>query len=132
MARRPRPWVLVAAGAALVVAIVAVVVWARGGDGFAEFEVTSNDGTVTHEYVIPDGTAARIASGQTVEVVPEFLHAKVGDTLRIRNDDTEQATVGIFYVTPGQTVTMRFTEPGRLEGLCDVHPSGKFVIDVAA
>lgn len=98
----------------------------------ATLEVVTRPGAATHEYVIPAGTAARIAAGEAVDIVPARLEVRVGDTLRIRNEDSEQARVGIFTVGPHEKVTMRFSTPGELVGSCDVHSSGTFTIDVKA
>lgn len=128
---RPRagPWLVALVGIVVIVVLVTVALFRSRGPT-ATVERASDREQVTHEYVIPGGTAARIADGETVEIVPERLVVQVGDTVRIRNDDTEASNVGIFYVRPGETVTMRFSTPGLLEGVCDVHPSGQFVIDV--
>ncbi|MBS1837465.1 MAG: hypothetical protein JST64_07180 [Actinobacteria bacterium] len=98
----------------------------------AGLEVVSGRDAVDHSFVVPAGAAARTARGEDLGIVPGRLDVRVGDTIRIRNDDDVEAKVGIFTVAPHSTVTMRFTSAGRLEGSCDVHPSGQFVIDVAA
>jgi plastocyanin len=85
---------------------------------------------VTHEYVIPSGTSQRALSGEKISIVPQELKVKVGDTIRIRNEDVYGSQVGIFHVGAGETVTMKFTTPGTLTGACDIHPSGKFTIEV--
>lgn len=113
---------------ALLVAVVPLVA-ACGREG-AKVEVVGGSGPVTHEYVIPFGTYKRLQGGETIELVPQTLKVKVGDSIRIRNDDAYGSQVGIFHVGAGETVTMKFKTPGRLEGECDVHPSGKFVIEV--
>lgn len=115
--------------AALVLVLVPLVV-ACGGDEGAKVEVVGGSDPVTHEYVIPFGTYKRLQGGERVELVPQTLRVKVGDSIRIRNDDSYGSQVGIFHVGAGETVTMRFKTPGVLEGECDVHPSGKFIIDV--
>lgn len=124
-------WAVALAGVMTVAVLVAVAVRASG-DREATVERASDREQVTHEYVIPAGTSARIAAGEVVEIVPQRLVVGVGDTVRVRNEDVEASNVGIFYVRPGETVTMRFSSPGVLEGVCDVHPSGQFVIDVRA
>jgi plastocyanin len=111
-----------------------IVLWAMTAaacsSDSSRFQVTGNEGAVTHEFVIPAGTAERTARGETVNVVPERLDVKVGDTLRIRNEDVSSQEVGIFNVGAGETVTMKFTTPGKLSGECTIHPSGAFTIQV--
>lgn len=83
-----------------------------------------------YDYLIPAGTAARIAAGRPFDVVPQRLDVKVGETIRIRNQDSVGAEVGVFFVGPGETVSMKFTKPGVLRGKCTVHRSGEFTINV--
>jgi len=117
------------------VVIATVVMGSRGTDSADDrpgIEVVSGRSSVTHSFVVPPGASARTAQGEDLGIVPQVLEVRVGDTIRIRNDDDVYARVGIFSVAPHSTVTMRFTTPGHLEGACDVHPSGRFAIEVAA
>lgn len=88
------------------------------------------DPSYDYEYVIPFGTGRRLDGGEKLSIVPGVLDVKVGQRIRIRNDDVRGAAVGIFWVPAGRTVAMEFTEPGTLSGQCDVHPSGVFTINV--
>jgi plastocyanin len=83
-----------------------------------------------HEYLIPLGTADRIAAGEEVAIVPRELVVHVGESIRIVNEDEQGHQVGIFYVGPGQTLTQRFRSAGELENSCTVHPSGAFTLRV--
>jgi plastocyanin len=94
-----------------------------GADDAAEF---------AHDFLIPPGTAGRIAAGQTVEIVPAELVVKIGDAIRIVNNDSEDHVVGVFFVASGETLTQRFNSEGVLEGECSVHPSGAFTLRVEA
>ena len=85
-----------------------------------------------HDFLIPPGTADRIAAGQIVEIVPAELVVQVGDAIRIVNNDTEDHVVGVFFVASGETLTQRFNSEGVLEGECSVHPSGAFTLRVEA
>lgn len=114
------------------VALVALVVLlpACGGEQQAKVEVVDEAKSVTYDYVIPFGTGNRLAGGEKIEIVPQTLDVQVGDVIRITNDDAYGSQVGIFHVGAGETVTMKFTTPGKLTGACDVHPSGEFTINV--
>ncbi len=79
---------------------------------------------------VPAGTAARIAAGEVVELLPPTLEVSVGDTIEIRNRDGSGHEVGPYYVDAGQTVRQTFTAPGTIEGLCTLHPSGQITIVV--
>lgn len=95
---------------------------------------------VTHDFVIPAGTAARIRRGEDPGVIPRRLDVRIGDRIRVRNDDTEVARLGIFDVSPGETATMNFLEETVLTGVifgdesggCGTPPpeSKKFIINV--
>jgi hypothetical protein len=105
-------------------------------------ETTVPRESIVHEFVIPAGTAELLAVGEDVEIIPRTLEVRVGDKIRVRNDDTEFARLGIFDVRPGETVSMAFNTPGPLEGIvfsdesggCGVPPPDveTFVIDVVA
>jgi hypothetical protein len=131
VSRRSVLGLLVAVGVVALGVVAAVVVFDRGGEPRpAELAVLDPEGEVDHDYVIPEGTAARIARGEPIEIVPQELDVTVGESIRIRNDDNSGASVGIFYVGAGEVVRMQFTTPGELKGICDVHPSGEFTINV--
>jgi len=83
-----------------------------------------------HDYLIPLGTADRIAAGEPVEIVPREMTVRIGETIRIVNDDDEGHIVGVFYVGAGESLTKEFASVGVLEGECSVHPSGQFTLRV--
>lgn len=115
------------------VLVGAYLVGTRGGDdapSAARVERADDETEFEHDYVIPLGTADRIAAGEPVEIVPAELVVEVGDAIRIVNDDDEDHVVGVFFVASGETLTQRFTSVTVLEGTCSVHPSGNFVLRV--
>lgn len=92
--------------------------------------VTTIPGPYTFDYTIPAGTASKIAVGIDPRVMPTELTARVGDTIRIVNDDTSSHTVGTFYVLAGTTLTYRFTAAGVFEGVCSTTPTDTFILTV--
>lgn len=92
--------------------------------------VRSADAHPEHDYVIPAGTADRIAAGERVEVVPGEIRARVGDAIRIVNRDRVAHALGPWFVGPGEVVSQRFASPGTLEGACNVHRSGQLRVVV--
>ncbi len=96
--------------------------------------------SVTHDFVIPEGTGAIVDRGEDPGVIPKRLDVHVGDRIRVRNDDTEMARLGIFDVGPGETMTMTFNEVNVLSGIlfakgaegCGSPPpkNKKFIINV--
>ncbi len=85
-----------------------------------------------YDYLIPAGTAARIESGEQIDIVPRELTVQVGEAIRIVNNDSEGHVVGVFYVGAGETLTKQFTAPGELSGSCTVHSAGEFTLRVEA
>ena len=81
-------------------------------------------------YVIPAGTADRITAGETVEILPAQLVVRVGEVIRVVNEDDAGHFVGIFYVGAGETVTQRFASSGDFSGFCTIHPSGQISLHV--
>lgn len=124
--RRSLPWVLV---------VVAVLLVLGGwmmtrGSGTPSISQVDDDTEFEYDYVIPAGTAARVEAGEAVEVVPAELTVRVGEDIRIVNEDDADHAVGVFFVPAGRILTQHFNSPGVLEGQCDVHPSGNFKLIV--
>lgn len=88
------------------------------------------DEDATYEYVVPFGTGNPLDSGATVEIMPQELAVKVGESIRITNDDIRDFMIGPFFVQAGQTLAMRFTHAGVLSGACEINAGGEFVITV--
>lgn len=115
----------------LALTLVVAIVGATGcSDRRAGVEWRESGKPANYDYFIPAGTAARIAAGRPFDIVPQHLDVKVGETIRIRNQDTVGAEVGVFFVGPGETVSMKFTKRGVLRGKCTIHRSGEFTINV--
>lgn len=85
-----------------------------------------------HDYLIPAGTGARLDAGERVEIIPAELDVRVGEVIRIVNEDERGHVIGAFYVGAGETLSQRFSTPGTLQGECSVHPSGSFTLTVRA
>ena len=83
-----------------------------------------------YDYLIPRGTGQRFDAGELIEILPAQLVVSVGEVLRISNQDDRDHLVGPFFVGAGETLTQRFSTSGAFEGLCTVHPSGEFVLNV--
>ena len=129
---RPRQLILLVV-VPLVVVVGLVVGRSMGDDaapGGIQIESADDADEFAHDYLIPPGTASRIAAGDDVEIVPAELVVKVGDAIRIVNDDSDDHVVGVFFVAAGETLTQRFKSVAVLEGECSVHPSGQFTLRV--
>ena len=100
------------------------------GDDGALFAEDSVGADAEYNYVIPAGTFDRIYAGEEIEILPGRLEVKVGEAIRIVNEDDHGHFVGIFYVGPGETASQRFASPGEFQGQCSVHPSGELTLVV--
>jgi len=111
------PLVLTALAAALLLALL--------GTGCGDTEEAAPE---VVELVVPDGTAARLRAGEDVVVMPERLELEVGQTLVIRNEDVEAASVGPYSVAAGKTLSVRYGQPGTFEGVCPLSENDRYEI----
>jgi plastocyanin len=120
----------------VVVALALGVAACGGGDAAPETESVTTDGTAateaTYEYVIPVGAGEALDAGTPLEILPAELTVRVGETIRIVNEDDRGHAVGPFFVGAQETLTQRFSSSGEFEGICTVHPSGQIVLRVEA
>lgn len=84
----------------------------------------------TYRYVVPAGTAAKLAAGERLDLMPARLDVRVGDSLVIENRDTKAQQVGPYLVGAGQTLRQRFEDPGTIRGTCTVNGAGTVTIVV--
>ena len=98
----------------------------------ASYGQVSPDEIADYEYVVPYGTSVRINAGQVVDLMPQYLEVRVGETIRIKNQDSRDYMIGPFFVAAAQTLSMRFTQEGTLSGTCTMNPEGIFEIKVVA
>ena len=111
---------------ALVCIVCAVVIGAAAttlldGEGDPE--------TIT--YVVPEGTSEKLFFGETVEIMPTEVHLDVGDTLVIRNEDSQTMAVGPFTVRGGETLEQTFSRPQTLVGECSLSGTGEIRLVVS-
>ena len=107
--RRP---VVVGAAVTIVVAIgiVLAVMW-------------SSAQPRTHSFTIPDGTQTRIDRGEYMDLFPETLRARVGDTLVIENQDVVAHQFGPYVVRSGERLNAKLSQAGTFPGPCSVNDS---------
>ncbi|HLU30683.1 MAG TPA: hypothetical protein VK088_02895, partial [Acidimicrobiia bacterium] len=60
------------------------------------------------EVVVPLGTGERLERGEIVDLMPAELNLKVGDTIRIRNEDVVFQEVGPYFVAAGQEFELTY------------------------
>jgi plastocyanin len=126
-------WIVLAVLVPLVV-VGALVIGAalRGDDDGTGISIgdASEETVFDYDFTIPAGTGDRIAAGEDVAVVPAELEVKVGESIRIVNQDDQDHYVGVFFVAAGETMRQTFRSAGELENLCTVHSSGSFTLRV--
>lgn len=86
----------------------------------------------TYDFAIPAGTGDDIDRGELVEILPAEISARVGESIRIVNNDDRGHAIGIWFVGAGETMSQTFISPGELSGQCSVHPSGQLSVIVTA
>lgn len=119
----PAGWLVVR-----VVCAVLVAVSTGCADTPATVEVV--DGEADYAFVVPAGTADRVARGEPVNIMPNRLEVKVGEVIRIENNDDEGTTAGPYYVPAGSTIVQRFDSAGRYVGECAISTDGSYEIVV--
>lgn len=90
-------------------------------------DTTSRDPT-TIQLVIPAGTAAKVAQGQSV--LPTGQTFVVGDTLQVKNEDSVTQTLGPLVIPPASTASMKLDQAGNLSYTCSFQPTKYYGIEV--
>jgi hypothetical protein len=100
--------------------------------------VAAYRGALLHEelrqyvIVIPAGTVARLAAGDTTDAPPHPFELILGvrDVLVIQNEDSVWHQVGPYRVAPGHTLQQRFSPPGTIRAACTMTASQQVEIVV--
>ena len=82
------------------------------------------------EFVIPVGTAERVAAGEAVPSLPAKWVFVAGDVLALRNEDGVNHQLGPFWIPAGTTLTIPLERASTFNYLCTVHPSGSIGLEV--
>jgi hypothetical protein len=90
-------------------------------------DTTSRDPT-TIQLIIPAGTAAKVAQGQSV--LPAGQIFVVGDTLQVKNEDSVTQTLGPLVIPAGATASMKLDQVGSLSYTCSFQPTKYYGIEV--
>ena len=104
----------VSTGARVGLALVALAVIVAIGGAWLVFDARPTD----HRYVIPNGSAARIDDGELIDIIPNELTFKAGDTMTVVNHDVADHNVSVTQIPAGETVTYQFPSPGVFDGAC--------------
>jgi hypothetical protein len=84
----------------------------------------------TLTFVIPAGTADRVAAGEEVTILPNDLRMRQRDLLVLINEDSSTHQVASILIGSGERVETRFSKATSVSGYCSLHPSGQITISV--
>jgi len=84
-----------------------------------------------YSYVIPAGAGEAIDRGESLDILPQELNVRVGESIELINEDDRGHLVGPFFVGKGETLRQRFSAPGTFIGDCSVHQSGQIILTVS-
>jgi hypothetical protein len=76
--------------------------------GFSYFKTAQDRAPTKIVLTIPAGTAARVAQGQNPPGIPDTMVFVVGDTLLIKNMDSEAHQLGPVWVPAGTSSSLSF------------------------
>jgi len=82
------------------------------------------------ELVIPDGTAERVARGETPPTIPDSMTFVVGDTLLVKNDDSADHELGPLWIPAGSSASLSLDAVQSYAYACSFQPGKYFGLDV--
>lgn len=82
------------------------------------------------ELVIPAGTAASVARGDTPPSIPEDMTFVVGDTLVVVNQDEVDHQLGPLWIPAGTSASLNLDTEQNYAFECSFQPTKVFGIDV--
>lgn len=104
--------------------------------GFAisevSFQLLKEDNRAPTEVslVIPAGTSALVAKGESPPSIPEGMKFVVGDTLAVHNNDEVDHQLGPLWIPAGTTASMNLDRNQNFIFACTFQPSSYFGLDV--
>lgn len=83
------------------------------------------------DLIIPNGTSAEVAKGESPPSIPEGMKFVVGDTLVVHNNDSVDHQLGPLWIPPGATASMDLDREQNYIFACTFQPSNYFGLDVS-
>lgn len=80
--------------------------------------------------VIPDGTADRVARGETPPTIPDSMTFVVGDTLVVKNEDSADHELGPLWIPAGSSASISLDAVQSYAYACSFQPGKYFGLDV--
>lgn len=82
------------------------------------------------ELVIPAGTAAKIARGEAQEAIPLNMVFVSGDTLVVKNEDSQTHSLGPLLIPAGASASLNLNQSESLALACSFQPGQYIGLDV--
>jgi len=84
----------------------------------------------TIELLIPEGTAAQVARGETPPTIPEEMTFVVGDVLLVHNEDLTDHQLGPIWIPAKSSASLNLDEVNNFIFACSFQPSSYLGLDV--
>jgi hypothetical protein len=82
------------------------------------------------EIVIPEGTADKVARGEAPPTIPDSMTFVVGDTIKVKNEDSVSHELGPLWIPAGSTASLPLDAAASYAYSCSFQPSQTFGLDV--
>jgi hypothetical protein len=82
------------------------------------------------EIVIPNGTAAQVARGETPPTIPDSMYFVVGDTLVVKNNDSADHELGPLWIPAGSSASLSLNDAETYAFSCSFEPHQTFGLNV--
>lgn len=102
----------------LILALSIAAVWLISEIGIRLQDENAARAPTTIELEIPEGTAARVATGEDAPEIPAEMSFVLGDTLVLRNDDIVPHTLGPLYAPAKGSASMKLQEADQFALAC--------------
>jgi hypothetical protein len=82
------------------------------------------------EIVIPEGTADRVARGESPPTIPDEMTFVLGDTLVVNNRDVTDHELGPLWIPPGTSASLQLDQVEEYAFICTFQPTKYLGVDV--
>jgi hypothetical protein len=82
------------------------------------------------EIVIPEGTAAQVARGETPPTIPDSMTFVVGDIVLVKNNDIVNHELGPLWIPAGTSASLLLDAAESYAYSCSFQPGQYFGLDV--
>jgi hypothetical protein len=112
----------------ILISLVGVAAISEGAFLFQKEKYDRSPRTI--QMVIPEGTAERLAVGESIDSIPENMVFVMGDVLEVVNQDAVSHQLGPVWVPAGAAGQLELNEPNRYAYSCSFSNSRYLGLDV--